>query len=50
LQQVIAKLEKEGYPIIEGPGVKTGATSKINSVYLRDPDLKLIEISEVNPA
>ena len=47
LNEVIAKLEKEEWPIIEGPVLRTGATSKINSVYLRDPDKNLIEISEI---
>ena len=27
------------------PALKTGATSKIRSVYVRDPDLNLVEIS-----
>jgi catechol 2,3-dioxygenase-like lactoylglutathione lyase family enzyme len=46
LQQVIDKLQRESWPIIEGPVLRTGATSKIRSVYVRDPDLNLIEISE----
>ena len=47
LIEVIAQLKKEQWPIIEGPVIRTGATAKINSVYLRDPDKNLIEISEV---
>ncbi|MOA56392.1 Virulence protein [compost metagenome] len=46
LDAVIAHLEKCGVPIAEGPVLRTGATSKIRSIYLRDPDLNLIEISE----
>jgi hypothetical protein len=29
--------------------MRTGATSRIRSVYVRDPDLNLIEISELSP-
>jgi catechol 2,3-dioxygenase-like lactoylglutathione lyase family enzyme len=46
LEQVIAKLKAAGVPILEGPVMKTGAMSRIRSVYVRDPDLNLIEISE----
>ena len=46
LQQVIDKLQRESWTIIEGPVLRTGAISKIRSVYVRDPDLNLIEISE----
>ena len=45
LEQVIERLNKRGIPILEGPVPKTGAVSKLRSVYVRDPDLNLIEIS-----
>ena len=45
LEQVIERLNKAGVPILEGPVPKTGAVSKLRSVYVRDPDLNLIEIS-----
>ena len=46
LEEVIKKLEENKITIIEGPVMKTGATSKIRSVYVRDPDLNLVEISQ----
>ena len=45
LDEVIAKLKANGVPVIEGPVMKTGATGPIRSVYVRDPDLNLVEIS-----
>jgi len=46
LAEVIARLHDCAWPIVEGPVLRTGATQKINSVYVRDPDNNLIEISE----
>ena len=45
LEEVMRRLQKAGIPILEGPVIKTGAVHKIRSVYVRDPDLNLIEIS-----
>ena len=45
LDEVIAQLEACAVPIIEGPVAKTGATGSIRSVYFRDPDATLIEVS-----
>jgi hypothetical protein len=45
--EVIAELQHKGLATIDGPVIRTGAVPRIRSVYLRDPDLNLIEISEV---
>jgi len=45
LEEVIARLHSCGVPIEEGPVVRTGARFPIRSVYVRDPDGNLIEIS-----
>ena len=47
LDEVITRLAEKQVPIIEGPVMRTGAVSRIRSVYVRDPDLNLIEISEL---
>jgi len=49
LEDVIQKLTKNNIPILEGPVAKTGAKGPIRSVYVRDPDLNLVEISVYNP-
>jgi len=49
LEKVIEKLQKENIKIIEGPVMKTGAVHKLRSVYVRDPDLNLVEISVPAP-
>jgi catechol 2,3-dioxygenase-like lactoylglutathione lyase family enzyme len=45
LAEIIAHLERCGVPIEAGPGPRAGAIGTIQSVYLRDPDRNLVEIS-----
>jgi catechol 2,3-dioxygenase-like lactoylglutathione lyase family enzyme len=48
LESAIAHLEKHNIPILEQPSMRTGATRQITSIYLRDPDNNLIELSVYN--
>jgi catechol 2,3-dioxygenase-like lactoylglutathione lyase family enzyme len=48
LDEVIQRLRNNNIAILEGPVSKTGAKGPIRSVYVRDPDLNLVEISVYN--
>lgn len=45
MDNIVNHLNAQNIPILEEPTSRTGAVGKINSVYLRDPDQNLIEIS-----
>lgn len=45
LEQVIASLREANVAIIQGPVAKTGALGPMQSVYFRDPDGNLVEVS-----
>ncbi len=46
LEEMILRLEAADIPIEIGPADRTGATGSIRSIYVRDPDKNLIELSE----
>lgn len=46
LDAVIEHLARCNWPLAEGPVQRTGAVHRLRSVYVRDPDLNLIELSE----
>ncbi len=45
IEQTISELVAKGVEIESGPILRTGAVGPINSVYIRDPDCNLIELS-----
>ena len=45
VSEVVSHLNAKGVQIIEGPVKRTGAIGPILSVYFRDPDANLIEVS-----
>jgi len=47
LDEFIVHCHRHGVSIIEGPVKRDGAQHTIRSVYLRDPDQNLIEVSEL---
>lgn len=49
LNDVIEHLRECGVSILEGPVTRTGATGPIRSVYFRDPDGNLLEVSNQMP-
>jgi catechol 2,3-dioxygenase-like lactoylglutathione lyase family enzyme len=46
LDQVAELLSKRGIPVELGPVARTGATSALVSLYVRDPDGNLVELSQ----
>ena len=49
LTTVIDELQAHQVPILMGPVERTGAQSKLLSIYIRDPDGNLIELANVIP-
>ena len=45
MSEVLEHLQASGVPVLEGPVERTGARGPLLSVYFRDPDLNLVEVS-----
>lgn len=48
IEAVTVEIKEKGYPIEEGPVLRQGALGDMKSIYLRDYDGNLIEISSYN--
>jgi len=44
---LIRQLSEAKVPLLEGPVTRTGAMGPLNSIYFRDPDGNLIEVSNL---
>ena len=49
IEDVITRLRSNDVEIVEGPAEKAGAVGKLMSVYFRDPDANLVEVSRRIP-
>lgn len=45
VEEVLQELKEKNITVIEGIVDRTGASGKIRSIYFRDPDFNLIEVS-----
>ncbi|KKX34222.1 VOC family protein [Rhizobium sp. LC145] len=45
MDAVVRYLTREGVEIVDGPGERAGAMGRILSVYFKDPDGNLVEVS-----
>ncbi len=50
IDDVVKRLQLSKVRILEGPVRRTGALGQMTSVYFRDPDLNLIEVSNYEDA
>ena len=47
MAEIVAWLGREGVAIVNGPGERAGAVGPILSVYFKDPDGNLVEVSNL---
>lgn len=47
-KEIVAEFKEKDIPIVLGPVTKHGSKGKMTSVYVRDPDGNLVEISSYN--
>ena len=45
VERLVDEVRARGLEIVAGPGLRNGATGALRSVYLRDPDGNLVEVS-----
>jgi catechol 2,3-dioxygenase-like lactoylglutathione lyase family enzyme len=47
VERFASELQAKGVAIVAGPGEREGATGKLLSIYFRDPDGNLVEVSNL---